>query len=146
MNAFELLSQHHREIDRLLDRLQKAGEKGGDDPKDLFGRFRKELELHTRLEEEVYYLEMQKYPKTKSMVADALQEHNEMRLLVERATGFSVEAKEWWELINELKLVFQEHVHGEEGQLFPAAGKKLDQRVVDELGGRMQAIKQQASA
>ena len=70
MDAFELLSQHHRDIDRLLDRLQKIDDGGGDNRQELFGRFRTELELHTRMEEEVFYLEMQKYPKTISMVAD----------------------------------------------------------------------------
>jgi hypothetical protein len=48
-------------------------------------------------------------------------------------------------MINELKLAVGHHVHEEEGQIFPAARKGLDQSRIDEIGRQIEEMKQKAS-
>lgn len=146
MDALELLSQHHREVDRLIEKIEKTDNRGSNSRQELFAALRQQLELHTRLEEDIFYPEMQKYATIKGLIGNAVQEHDEIRLILGEIAAFSAEDDEWSEMLNELKLAVQEHVRGEEGRLFPAARKELDQCRIDELGRQVDEMRQRASA
>jgi hypothetical protein len=104
------------------------------------------LELHTELEEQIFYPEVEKLAVTKALVADAHQHHAEVKHLLQEAARFSVRDRERSELIREVKLAVQEHVREEEDEIFPAARKRLEPHRIDDLTREVEAMKKKAGA
>jgi hemerythrin superfamily protein len=146
MDAIEALSKDHRAVYQLFEQIEKTDNRGVQNRTQLFQELRRELELHTQVEETIFYPEMKKYEATRNLVGEALDEHGEVKQMLQQIGRLSAEDEQWSELINELKLAVQHHVREEEGQIFPAARKELDQTRIDELGQQIQQVKQKASA
>ena len=142
MEAFELLSNDHRSVEKLFAQIEKTDNRGANDREQLFQKLRQELELHTQMEEKIFYPEMKKHKGTKELVEEALEEHGEVKQMLQEIGRLSAEDDQWSEMINELKMSVQHHVQEEEQRMFPAARKALDQSRIDELGRQLQEMKQ----
>lgn len=146
MDAFELLSKDHREVDQLFEKIEKTDNRGTNHREELFQKLQQELELHTQVEEKLLYPEMQQHAATKALAGEALQEHGEVKQMLQEIGRLSADDDQWSEMVNELKMAVQHHVREEEGQMFPAARQELDQSRIDELGRQIEQMKQKAAA
>ena len=81
MDALELLKQDHDKVRELFRQVEEA-----EDPKkrkQLFDEIDTELEIHTHIEETVFYPAMEQHDELKDMVAEAREEHEEVKTLLE---------------------------------------------------------------
>lgn len=112
----------------------------------LFAKLREELELHTEIEERLFYPEMKKHPGTKELVGEALEEHGEVKRLLKELAKLSPGEGRWSDMIEELDHAVQHHVREEEEQMIPAARKEISESRANELGWQIEEMKQKASA
>ena len=81
MDALELLKQDHQAVKDLFDQIDDAED--GKQRKKLFDQIDTQLNIHAHIEETVFYPEMQKIDELKDMVEEALEEHQEVKTLLE---------------------------------------------------------------
>lgn len=153
MDAIEFLEEDHQLLRGLMARLMDAPE---DDPRGRHGiadRLERELLLHSRLEEEVFYPALRQAwgGRDNALVSEALEEH---RLIKESALAdlqqadpaspsFTGRAKALCELV-------EHHLHEEEATLFPLARERMGTVDLANLGldlsERRQAIQSEGLA
>ena len=85
MDALELLKQDHQAVKDLFDQIDDAED--SKQRKKLFDQIDTQLNIHAHIEETVFYPEMQKIDELKDMVEEALEEHQEVKTLLEEIEG-----------------------------------------------------------
>jgi len=145
VDAFQILAKDHRVVDQLFERIEKTDNRGANQRGQLYQKLHNELELHTQLEEKFFYPTLKEHNDTKELVSKSLDENSEIKQMLHEIRSLSAEDDQWSEMINELKMAVQHHVRQEEDQIFPAARAKLDEAQINELGRRIQKMKEKAS-
>ena len=136
MRATQVLMVDHEEANTLLNTLV-AGDMGANDAA-VFGRLKESLEIHTSLEEEIFYPALEGFPETKQLIEDSYAEHEEVdKLLAEMSPGNS----SWDDQIVELRKKVEHHAEKEERELFPKAEELLSDEELLEMGTKMQGVK-----
>ena len=146
MNALKLLKQDHHRIRKLFDDYAEA-QRGSSKKRDIAETIFRELELHTRLEEEIFYpaISARGSEETAELVIESLEAHEEVAALIEELRELDPEAAGYEEGFAELVESVQEHIEAEESEMFPEAEKALRGQL-DEIGSRMEEEKEMASA
>jgi hemerythrin-like domain-containing protein len=93
------------------------------------------LEIHARLEEEIFYPAMRRYDP--DLVEKSVPEHNEMRRLIARLSGLSPDDSTFDTTVMELMRNVMRHVADEETILLPDAERVLGAERLSELGVQM---------
>ncbi len=133
MKATELLREDHEKIRDLLERLKLAGDK-----EDLLLTVEKEIKIHSRLEEELFYPAVREV--NGAWVDNALDAHQQVEELLEDLIDAAEEESEF-----EQKLIgFEEHLNAhideEEGKIFPEAEERLEDQL-DPLGAEIHQLR-----
>ena len=77
MNALELLKEDHQKVKKLFEETTKTSDRSRQ--KELFDEINSELEIHTHIEETVFYPTIEEQEELKDMVAEALEEHQQAK-------------------------------------------------------------------
>ena len=139
MDAFELLKADHRKVAQLFDQLESAD---GRAKLPVFEQIRSELELHTHIEETIFYPVLEKPKPTHDITLEAYEEHHVVKNLLQEMSRSRSVNDEWEAQAKVLRENVEHHVEEEEGELFSKAEDVLTQDDIEELGDRMQAEKQ----
>jgi hemerythrin-like domain-containing protein len=142
LDAIELLTKQHREAQEMLARLA-GDEAGGAAKRELFAQLRDALTLHTRMEEEAFYPELEDFDETRSLVEESYEEHRRVDQLLRRmseAGEAGVESSDWRGLLAELRDAVNHHVGEEEGEMFPRAAKLLKPDRLRDMGYEMKRL------
>lgn len=139
MEITTLLKEDHREVENLIAQLE-----GGAD-KDTFTKLKSSLELHTQIEEEIYYPALEGNDETDDLVSDAYQEHDEVDDLLKEMSGTDVGSEEFQDLLQQLKESINHHVKEEENELFPKSEKVLGAEKLEQMGDEMEKMKTKSS-
>ena len=144
MDALELLKQDHQAVKDLFDQIDDAED--GKQRKKLFDQIDTQLNIHAHIEETVFYPEMQKIDELKDMVEEALEEHQEVKTLLEEIEGLDPEGEQFSASVEELMENVEHHVAEEEDEMFPKVRERCDQATLDRLGGSAGIGQRQATA
>ncbi|MGZ3376568.1 MAG: hemerythrin domain-containing protein [Phenylobacterium sp.] len=142
LDAIALLKADHRALEKLFAQYEKA--RDDDRRKALADRICRELRVHMRIEEEVFYPVSREHLKDDDIVDEAMVEHAAARDLMDE-----IEAMRPGEELYDAKMIVLEeqiehHVDEEEEDYFPRARKTgMDLKAV---GARMAALKDQLQA
>jgi hemerythrin superfamily protein len=147
MDALELLTADHNRVRGLFTRFQAAEGSDGATAKQLAATIFDELEVHTKIEEEVFY------PAVKAcsddigeLVAEGLEEHHVVDELMAEAKGLDPTDEAWAAKLKVMIENVEHHAEEEEEELFPLVRKALDTEARTELGRRLEAMKAQLGA
>jgi iron-sulfur cluster repair protein YtfE (RIC family) len=146
MNLYQMLIQDHRAVDDLFERIEKSGENASKTRRQLFDKLRQELELHTQVEERIVYPDFKKHSGVKDFIGEALEEHGEVKKMLQQLGRMEPGEKDWSARLAELKGAVQHHVREEEQKIFPAARREIGEQEADDLARRVREMKQQATA
>jgi len=133
MKATELLKRDHRAVQALFDQYGKArpAEKA-----EIFRRLKQELDLHTRIEEDVFYPALHK-ARPGAKVREALEEHHVVDALLSELADLSIgevfDAK-----MKVLRENVEHHVKEEEREMFEDAKKSFSPTKLEELGMQLE--------
>lgn len=139
MDALELLKQDHQTVKSLFDQIDDAED--AKQRKRLFDQIDTELNIHAHIEETVFYPEMQKIDALREMVEEALEEHQEVKTLLEEMEGLDPENERFSASLEELMENVEHHVAEEEDEMFPKVREQCDQATLDRLGDQLESAK-----
>jgi hemerythrin superfamily protein len=139
MDALELLKQDHQAVKSLFDQIDDAED--AKQRKKLFDQIDTELNVHAHIEETVFYPEMQKIDELKDMVEEALEEHQEVKTLLEEIERLDPEGEQFSASVEELMENVEHHVAEEEDEMFPKVRERCDQATLDRLGDQLESAK-----
>jgi len=139
MNAIELLKQDHKTVDKLF---QQVKAEQGDQAK-LAEQIRIELEVHTQIEEQIFYPYLLENgdEEVQDIVKEGIEEHRQAKSLLKQIQGLSEESDSLDPKLQVLMEDIEHHVQEEEGELFPKVQEQFDGETLDELGQELEEMK-----
>lgn len=140
------LEHDHRELEAILEAGLKEDAASGDSRRGLLGTLAALLKTHEVMEEQVLYPALKAHPEAKDIVLEGFEEHHVANVVVEELKALSPSAERWGAKWKVLKESIEHHIEEEEGDMFKTARKVFSQAQLDELGSRMQALKDQSPA
>jgi hemerythrin-like domain-containing protein len=139
MDALKLMREDHDKLKKLLERAEHAQAEGNRE--NLLDKIRAELKPHERMEEEVFYPALKDHKKAKDIVLEGYQEHHVADVVFAELEETPVGSDIWKAKMKVLKEGLEHHIEDEEGEMFKKARAVFDKSELDELGERMQAVK-----
>jgi hemerythrin superfamily protein len=136
MKVTDILQEQHSEIRALFKRITAPNE--AHDRPALLDRLLGELQIHTRLEEAIFYPAVRELDtkKAEETVFESIEEHNIVDFLVAQLPGMDLRGERFLARVRVLQSIVDEHVNEEEDQMFQQA-EKLGQEELDRLGAVM---------
>ena len=141
-DMLSLLEQEHQEVSTLLKEILAHPRKPD---LDKIQHVKQALELHTQIEEKLLYPKAEKEKEASELIADAYKEHQEVKDLLKELKS-DAEADELIKYCEQIQIGVEHHVKEEEGELFPLLRKLWDKETLQDLGEKMQEMKDKALA
>jgi len=116
-NAVQLIKQDHKKVAGLFQKYQKT--KGQEAKREIADQAMEQLEIHAKLEEEIFYPAAKKQLEDGVMIKEALKEHQTVKDLIEELRAMDSDDEEFDQKWSELVENVEHHVEEEEGELLP---------------------------
>lgn len=142
MNAFTLLKADHEKVAGILEKIDETTERATKGREELFAQLKNELDIHTRIEEEILYPVLEEFEETRDISTEAYEEHALVKQLLGELAAAPKDDEQWTAKFTVLKENIEHHVEEEEGEMFKNARKVLSEDEIENLGDRLQEAKQ----
>jgi hemerythrin superfamily protein len=140
MDALELLKQDHQKVKELFEQAEDS--EAGTEQQRIFNQIKTELETHARIEESVFYPAMQKHQELEEMVREALEEHNQVKILLKEMENLVNDGEKFESKFQMLMEDVEHHAEEEEeGKMFPKVRQIVDRETLERLGQELEAAK-----
>jgi iron-sulfur cluster repair protein YtfE (RIC family) len=146
MNAFTLLKADHKKVAGILGKIDETTERAVKTREELFTQLKTELDIHTRIEETIFYPALKDADETRDITLEAFEEHKVVKTLLGELESLGKDKEEWTAKFTVLKENIEHHVEEEEGEMFPKARKVLGEDGAETLGTRMEKAKDEQKA
>jgi hemerythrin superfamily protein len=128
LNALDLLTEQHTEVDELFEQL----EGNGSDREAVFIDLADKLAAHASIEEKLFYPRVMS-EQTSDLLHESVEEHLAIKRVLADLVTMKLDAAEFKAKLAVLKEEVSHHAHDvEEAELFPLVRKAMDP---DELAG-----------
>ncbi|HKP68516.1 MAG TPA: hemerythrin domain-containing protein [Pyrinomonadaceae bacterium] len=140
MNAIELLKEDHDRVDKLFQQV-KANEDA--DHRDTFEKIKAELEVHTHIEETIFYPKMKEDgdEELKKIILEGVEEHHQAKIFLRELSSLADESEKFQPKLKVLMEDIAHHVQEEEGKMFPMIEEQFDEYTLQMLGNEMEKEK-----
>lgn len=144
MDATTLLTEDHDTVRELFKQIADLGRGLPAEKKALLDEVQHELEIHARLEEEVFYPAVRRVPdeNAKELVSEALEQHDEVKMLLAELGQMAPNDPEIEDRITELQEIVELHADEEEEAIFPLARERLGAARLEEIGAELESLKE----
>jgi hemerythrin-like domain-containing protein len=139
MDAFNLLKADHRKVEKLFSQFESAS---GQAKMRVFEQIKTELDLHTHIEEKIFYPALEKPKQTHDLTLEAYEEHDVVKKLLRELSRAKSPNEEWEAKAKVLQENVEHHVEEEENELFVKAEAALSEEDIEALGEQMEAEKE----
>lgn len=139
MDAIELLTQQHEEVDELFEKFEKAIEKGDDSVMDLFVRIADNLAAHAVIEEKIFYPSVYVGP-TADKLQEAVEEHLSVKRVIADLLDMDPSNDQFKAKMKVLQELVEHHVEEEEQELFKSVKKLMTKEELNLLGEQMETM------
>jgi general stress protein YciG len=143
LKATDVLRGDHRKVEALFAQYDTTnGEHAQKET--LIKEICQELDIHTRLEEEIFYpfIQVSLNDEGEQLVTEAMNEHNMVKNLIEQLNSMIPGEAACDAAMQQLKESVTHHVEEEEKEMLPKAEQRLSDQL-EPLGTRLQQYKQQ---
>jgi hemerythrin-like domain-containing protein len=140
----EMLKEDHAKVRKLLEQLEKSRE--GPRRADLLAQIVTEVEIHTQLEEEIFYPAFHEAGTKKDdgkLFHEAIAEHGAVKLLIPDLQSTQPASDEFAGKAKVLKDMIEHHAEEEEKEMFARATSLLSEDELDALAVRMAQRKEE---
>lgn len=141
-NAITLLKNDHKTVRKLLSQLDKA--QMANRRRELLKQIEKEIKIHTKIEEKIFYPAFKKAAKTKQdnkIFFESHEEHHLADLVLLALKKTPVASDQFAAKAKVLKDLIEHHADEEETEMFPRARKILSEDQLRALGEQLQQAK-----
>jgi hemerythrin-like domain-containing protein len=118
-NAIQMIRQDHRKVEGLFKKFDHA--KSNSARKRICGQVIEELEVHTKLEEEIFYPAVRKELGEEQLVEEAENEHQQAKDIIQELKTVDGEDEQLEEKFAELVECIKHHVEEEQNEILPKA-------------------------
>jgi len=139
MNAIELLKADHDKVDRLFQKVKADTE--GEHHKELFVEIKRELEVHTHIEETIFYPRLKKEDELEDIVLEGIEEHHQAKIFLRELAALTDDSEKFEPKLKVLMEDITHHVMEEEGEMFPEVEEILGAEELEKLGAQMEEEK-----
>jgi hemerythrin-like domain-containing protein len=149
MDAIALLKQDHAEVKELFKQVDALGERANATRAKLFAKIDSALEVHTQIEEEIFYPTFKaraEDSQEREEVLEALEEHGIAKMLLQELQELEPSDEAFQPKLSVLMEAVQHHIKEEEGTLFKMARELFDRDELSNLGEQLAAAKKVASS
>jgi len=108
----ELLKQDHQRVKELFEQCEGSEDKK--EQKQIFKEIKFELEVHARIEETIFYPEMEEHEDLRDMVLESLEEHKQMKTVLREMSKLSPSSEKFKPKFKVLKDDVEHHAEKEE--------------------------------
>jgi DUF438 domain-containing protein len=141
MDATKLLKEQHDEVRELFKRYEKLEDGDRRERLDLFREIKKKLEIHARIEEEIFYppLRRARREQARQDVAEAYEEHHLIKTALKDLSSVDPATEaEFDGTMKVLKENVEHHADEEEDDLFGDARKVFSREQLEDFGRRLE--------
>src|SRR5689334_25419043 len=103
MNAFELLKEDHQRVSAIFEKLEPTTERALKTREELFAKLKHELELHTQIEEQIFYPALKQEEETRDITLEGIEEHRVVKTLLKEMEAMQVDSEQWTAKLSVLK-------------------------------------------
>jgi hemerythrin superfamily protein len=149
MDAIKLLKEDHKKVKALFEQVEGLGDRAATQRKNLFQKIDKELTLHSKIEETLFYPEFKKRAENseeRDEVLEAYEEHGVVKVMIGELEDLDPKDEKYKPKLTVLKELVLHHVKEEEGELFPMARELFEPEELNRIGDRIVAAKEKAKA
>lgn len=139
MNAIELLKADHDKVDLLFQKVKATEES---EHKALFEKIKEELEVHTHIEETIFYPKVKEEKELEDIVLEGIEEHHQAKIFLRELAALSDDSEKFEPKLKVLMEDITHHVQEEEGEMFPKIEELFDEATLNKLGAEMEKEKQ----
>ena len=141
MDAIKMLKDDHHKVKGLIREYEDAGDGAFKARQEIADRVFAELEVHTALEEEIFYpaVKAKTDDAGKSHVAEGMEEHHVVKILISELRALTPEDEAFAAKFKVLSENVEHHIKEEEDDLLPDAKNKLGHDGIEVLGDQMEA-------
>ena len=147
MDALTLLEADHQKVKKLMGEIEKTTERGVKTREELFTQLVKELTVHEKIEEQIFYPTVKEAAKTKELeeiVAESFEEHHFVNVVIAEIKKTPYDAEEWAAKFSVGMENIEHHAfEEEEGEMFPKVRKLFSKAELEDLGAQMEELKTQ---
>jgi len=145
MDAIELLESQHREVEKLFEKFEAAGDKARKTRESLCRQISDKLAVHAEIEEKLFYPESRN-EDTEELLRESVEEHLAVKRILADLMETEVADEQFDARMKVLKEQVEHHVEEEEGELFPKVRKALTEDELSDLGSRMEELAEEVLA
>lgn len=141
MNAIELLKEDHKKVDILFQKVQATEES---EHLELFEQIRQELEVHTHIEEKIFYPKLieEGDEELQKITKEGIEEHRQAKMFLRELSSLTEDSEKFEPKMKVLMEDIKHHVQEEEGQMFPMVQEQFDEYTLQMLGKELEKEKQ----
>lgn len=145
MDGLELLKHDHDKVKGLLEKIESTEESNVAERRALFDSIGKEMKVHEKIEEEIFYPALKQHAEAKEVVLEGYEEHHVVDRLLEEMAQVPVDDERWGAKAIVMKENVEHHIEEEEGEMFEKARSIFGESDLQELGRQMEERKRQLS-
>lgn len=138
MNAIELLKADHDKVDRLFQKVKATDE---DEHKELFKKIKAELDVHTHIEEKIFYPRLKQEKELEDITLEGIEEHHQAKMFLRELANLTEDSEKFEPKLKVLMEDITHHVQEEEGEMFPKVEKVINAEELEKLGKEMEEEK-----
>ena len=142
MNAIQLLKEDHKKVSHLFGKVKATNEVS--EMQDIFERIKEELEMHTHIEETIFYPKLREEEELKDIVLEGIEEHRQAKMLLGELEEMNGSTETFKARIKVMMEDVEHHVQEEEGEMFKMVEEQFEPSTLEELGKEMAAEKAKA--
>lgn len=116
-NAVQMIKRDHKKVDGLFTKFEQQKKPEG--KKRICEQVIQELEVHAKLEEEIFYPAVRKHIGEEEMLEEAKQEHQQAKEIMRELKKMDIEDEQLEDKFSELVEAIKHHVEEEEGEMLP---------------------------
>ena len=141
MDATKLLIEDHKKVRKLLAELAKTGEGEADRRDELLGEIALELEVHTQIEEEIFYPAFRQAGESDEndkLYFESLEEHRAVgEMVLPDLQNTPTSSEKFGGRAKVLKDLVDHHAEEEESEMFKRARKLFSDDELEQLGEQL---------
>jgi hemerythrin superfamily protein len=143
MNVLNILKKDHSTVRSLINKYSRAAKSAYEKKLEIFEQIRRELQIHTRAEEEIFYPAIKAINGTESrkLFTEALKEHRDVDELLTQISRLKATDKSFDENIDTLFEYVDHHVEQEEGEIFQFVAENYSEEELNDIGKQIEERK-----
>ena len=142
MDAINLLKKDHSYVLGLFNKFDQTGRNSFVKKFRLYDEIRSELELHSHVEEEIFYPTIRDIgPEGRKLISEAVKEHKQVDVLIGQIDRLSADDPNFDDKMQALMEQVEHHIGDEEQEIFTLAEERCSVEQLENMGRKIEAVK-----